>query len=520
MNNDGKTVWGVPIQYSDHHIPEGELELMRQKVDVLADDCLLALHEKQISVESYIANIGITDVLSYGDVRIQAFATEVLAQPKWLNWELLREGQNIFLKYHGAAALGLFYVSLVGGFGAPKITKVLDATSYMTKHRDATFKRMTETLEMIIDCVDSDGSLRPGSKGFSSVLKVRFLHSRVRLSLLGKLRGFRDWKSTNQHDDNAAGGCPYNQGFHESARIVSQESSSNSVIPPLEISNTVSSSSGNGSSSSSHSSGARAGLSSVTSKDNTAPDKSYTRPVWDSHYYGMPINQEDMMVTLLTFSVEVLRTVERLTFKGTLTRLETDSYLHMWRYIGYLIGVHEDFNPCISKDRAYGVLECTSAHLLKPDKRSGVLARHLLSAAANRPPVPISYAVHSEIARALLGEELSNALGIERNFMGRLYAMFVLNSITVLTYFLQSSSTPDSARIKRVKYLLRLHVNTVLYSGQNDKTTTERKMNREVSVYRWVLSRAAAVTVGVGVVYIARSFTRASIKDLCTSLIC
>jgi ER-bound oxygenase mpaB/B'/Rubber oxygenase, catalytic domain len=512
MNSDMKAVWGIPIQYRDHHISEAELELMRQKVDILADDCLLALHEKHISVDSYIAKISETDVLSYCDVRIQAFAREVLAQPEWLNWELLREGQNIFLKYHGSAALGLFYVSLVGGFGAPKITKVLDATLYMTKHRDATFKRMTETLEMIIDCVDTDGSLRPGSKGFSSVLKVRFLHSRVRLTLLGKLRGFRDAKITYQHDDDAAGGCPFNQGFHESARIVSQGSSSVSVISSSEFSNTVSSSSGDGSTSSSHSSVAGAEPSSVKPKDISAPEKSYTRPVWDSQYYGMPINQEDMMVTLLTFSVEVLRTVERLTFKGTLTRLETDSYLHMWRYIGYLIGMHEDINPCTSKERAYGLLECTSAHLLKPDKRSGELARHLLSAAADRPPVPISYELHSEIARALLGEELSNALGIERNFMGRLYAMFVLNSITVLTYFLQSSSTPESARIKRVKYVLRRHVNTVLYSGQNDKDMIKEKKKREVHVYWWVLSRAAVVTAGVGVVYIARSFTRSSIN--------
>lgn len=508
MNDNLTSVWFVPIQYRDHHIPEAELELMRQKVDTLADDCLLALHEKHITVDSFIANISETDVLFYGDMRIQAFATEVLAKPQWLNWELLREGQNIFLKYHGSAALGLFYVSLVGGFGAPKITKVLDATSYMTKHRDATFKRMTETLEMIIDCVDAEGSLRPGSKGFKSVLKVRFLHSRVRLSLLGKLRGLRETKSANQRDNDAAGGCPFNQGFHESARIIPQDSPHGGTTSSPEFPGTVSSSSGNRNASSSHSSVAR--LSPVLIEKST-PEKSSTREEWDSKYYGMPINQEDMMVTLLTFSVEVLRTVERLTFKGTLTELEAESYLHMWRYIGYLIGMHEDLNPCTSKNRAYGLLECTTAHLLKPDKRSGELARHLLSAASNRPPVPISYEMHSEIARALLGDELSDALGIERNFMGSIYAMFVLRSITVLTYFLHSSSTPDSARIKRVKAILRLHVNTVLYSVKNDPSTI-LKEKKTMSVYRWVLSTAAVVTVGVGVVYIVKTFTRASIN--------
>ena len=497
MNENTKVIWGIPAQYGDYHISESELELLRQEVDLLADNCLLALHENHVSVDSFVAKISETDLSSYNDVRIQAFASEVLAQPEWLNWDLLRAGQHIFLKYHGSAALGLFYVSLVGGFGAPKITKVLDSTSYMTKHRDATFKRMTETLEMVLDCVDAEGSLRPGSKGFSSVLKVRFLHSRVRLSLLGKLTGSRETK--NAHDDNdAAMGCPFNQGFHESARMDSQDSSPESVISTVENSKTVSPSPVDISSSSSH-------PSADIRKDDSPPAKPSTRKVWDSQYYGLPINQEDMMVTLLTFSVEVLRTIERLTFKGTLTRLEEDSYLHLWRYIGYLIGMHEDLNPCTSKERAYGMLECTVAHLLKPDKRSGELARHLLQAAADRPPVPISYALHSEIARALLGEELSDALGIERNFLGRFYAIFVLRSITVLTYFLQSSSTPDSVRIKRVKMALRLHVNKVLYSGK--KNATEKKS--EPSVYRRALSTALIVSVGVGAVFIARRFTRA-----------
>jgi hypothetical protein len=39
---------------------------------------------------------------------------------------------------------------------------------------------------MVVDCIDDDDALRCGNRGFNSVVKVRFLHSRIRLHLLKK----------------------------------------------------------------------------------------------------------------------------------------------------------------------------------------------------------------------------------------------------------------------------------------------------------------------------------------------
>jgi hypothetical protein len=41
---------------------------------------------------------------------------------------------------------------------------------------------------MVVDCVDEDDALKRGNRGFNSVVKVRFLHSRIRLHLLKKSR--------------------------------------------------------------------------------------------------------------------------------------------------------------------------------------------------------------------------------------------------------------------------------------------------------------------------------------------
>ncbi|TAK95679.1 MAG: DUF2236 domain-containing protein [Aquabacterium sp.] len=60
---------------------------------------------------------------------------------------------------------------------------------------------------------------------------------------------------------------------------------------------------------------------------------------WDERLWGMPVNQLDMQATYLAFSV-----VQLLALKTTgiwLTRRESHAVMHLWRYIGCLMGVDE-----------------------------------------------------------------------------------------------------------------------------------------------------------------------------------
>ena len=483
MKNSDTALWGTPIRYEQYHVQDDELEKMRYEVDSLADNCLMALHEHGVSIESFITNLKDTDPSTYVDDRLRAFAASVLTQPPWLDWELLGYGQYVFLKHSGSAALGLMYVSLIGGFAAPKITKVLDATAYMTKYKDATWRRMNETFEMVIDCIDSVDSLEVGKRGFNSVLKVRFLHSRVRLNLLGKIKS--PWASSskslttkitevgnfgvNHVHDGAPGFCPYNmQSFHASSRS-SDIANDDRLIDGVTTSTIP------------------IGITSITHKSYDSTDSEFNsevsseiikvhKPVWDSAEYGLPINQEDMMATLLSFSVNVLDTIEKMTVKGTLTRADEDAYIHLWRYIGYLIGLHEDLNPCTSKERASGLMESAVLHLLKPDVRSGELARHLIHSIADRAPLHWSYEMHSETARALLGDKLSDALGIERNYRRKLYAKFFLGLTTTLSFFFLPFLYRGSRRIEKVKRLLRYQVDRVLYPQKINVASVKPKI--------------------------------------------
>lgn len=64
-------------------------------------------------------------------------------------------------------------------------------------------------------------------------------------------------------------------------------------------------------------------------------------PKWDAASLGVPVNQLDMQATYLAFSV-----VQLLSLKTTgvwLSRRESEAVMHLWRYIGWLMGVDEGY---------------------------------------------------------------------------------------------------------------------------------------------------------------------------------
>ena len=69
--------------------------------------------------------------------------------------------------------------------------------------------------------------------------------------------------------------------------------------------------------------------------DPTAP--------WDTAVMGVPINQEDMAGTLMTFAYIVLNGLDRLAI--TVSPAEREAYFACWMVIGRIMGVREDLIP-------------------------------------------------------------------------------------------------------------------------------------------------------------------------------
>lgn len=63
-------------------------------------------------------------------------------------------------------------------------------------------------------------------------------------------------------------------------------------------------------------------------------------PQWDVERWGLPINQTDQAATLGLFDAVVLLGVR--TLGVPVSRAESRAVMHMWRYVGWLIGVDED----------------------------------------------------------------------------------------------------------------------------------------------------------------------------------
>jgi len=212
---------------------------------------------------------------------------------------------------------------------------------------------------------------------------------------------------------------------------------------------------------------------------------------WDGEKNGVPINQEDMVGTLLAFSVNVLLGIEIIAGRP-LRETETRDYLALWRYIGWLLGIDTPettaandgpyirssnprkrsrlvpIDPCgprklVTKSptsnhdsgpqnrndnnitaptstnndsilHAYATLESIALHLLHPDRKVQVLVAHLLRLRGY-------FRFRSLVTRKLLGDSLSDDLGIVAssvNWMGwRRIVEFLYNAVShgVVVFF-------------------------------------------------------------------------------------
>ena len=139
---------------------------------------------------------------------------------------------------------------------------------------------------------------------------------------------------------------------------------------------------------------------------------------WRTDLWGLPINQADMLGTLLEFSLLMMDGAQRLGF--FLTPEEREAILAMWRYCGHLSGV----DPWLLKQLGSEYETRRLADLLRlvqpgPDQDSRVLTEQLLkvpgqNAQGTGPPllaVAVSR-VHNGLARAFNGPEIADDLGI------------------------------------------------------------------------------------------------------------
>lgn len=68
--------------------------------------------------------------------------------------------------------------------------------------------------------------------------------------------------------------------------------------------------------------------------------KAHGSTPWPAEELGVPVNQEDLAFTLLTFSYLIPRGLEKI--GGKISLEEKEAFLHLWRVVGHIMGLRED----------------------------------------------------------------------------------------------------------------------------------------------------------------------------------
>lgn len=142
------------------------------------------------------------------------------------------------------------------------------------------------------------------------------------------------------------------------------------------------------------------------------------RDDWDYAAWDRPVNQVQTVGTLLLFSQVFLLGTQMLGVRYT--QRERDDVLHLWRYVGWLMGVDDELLPANEED-AWRLLWLLAATEFIPDEDSQRLARVLLEqhAVIGQGLGPLSGVVgrtavslHAAVSRMLLGGSNADYLGL------------------------------------------------------------------------------------------------------------
>jgi len=130
---------------------------------------------------------------------------------------------------------------------------------------------------------------------------------------------------------------------------------------------------------------------------------------WDTEQLGMPINQEDLAVTLMTFSVAVTDGLGQFGIREPKERLE--AYLHCWIGIGAMLGIDERLLPQ-DLESARSLLETILQRQAAPSEAGKLLARALVHFAEQTLPADRMDDAPRSMIRYLIGPQRAQMLGI------------------------------------------------------------------------------------------------------------
>ena len=292
--------------------------------DARADAALEALRGSSAAEREAIIESALGDGVSNVPEPLTTLVAEARRVPVWLDERRLERAHEVFLRGGVLGGITLGLCSLVHGYAAPAGNKPLAFSGRLKERAD---RRLAETGRFVTD-VTTPGGLRPGARGWRSVLRVRLMHAQVRRLL------------------------------RESGR-------------------------------------------------------------WSFEDWSHPINQHDMLATILLFSCVFIDGIRKLGVH--VSAQEADDYQHLFRYVGELIGVESVLLPTTHAE-AMRLAELIRLTQGAPDQDSRELVSALIDGPLRTAKTPAEskraerqVAVARGICRGLIGDDLADALDLARD---------------------------------------------------------------------------------------------------------
>lgn len=132
-------------------------------------------------------------------------------------------------------------------------------------------------------------------------------------------------------------------------------------------------------------------------------------PAWDSGLLGMPVNQEDLAGTLMTFSVV---TLDGLRLLGVpYSPEEGDAWLHTWKVVGHVLGLRDELLPTDLID-AEELMEAIRDRQWAPSEDGRILIRPLVAMMQDYFPGTALDGFPIALIRTLAGDHCADLLGL------------------------------------------------------------------------------------------------------------
>ncbi|KAJ6107236.1 hypothetical protein N7523_008559 [Penicillium sp. IBT 18751x] len=178
--------WDYSFHWTDLHSSADELRPMAFTYDALADECVQILNQIPTDDDSdrpFKKDLyGLLRDHADKDPKLQELWTQVNTVPEWVDWEQIQRGQDVFFRYGVPILNVLSFESLLGGMGAIRVVETLARTGGFGAK--VVRRRLLETLQHVLQVNSSAEGMKPGGEGNVSSVRVRLLHSSVRLKIL------------------------------------------------------------------------------------------------------------------------------------------------------------------------------------------------------------------------------------------------------------------------------------------------------------------------------------------------